>query len=208
MYQITRIIQNLQRKFFYFKRKGYYTFIGTNVLRIVFFYGLVIVAFILLGRFLLDFDQMYQGAIDKFTNIEVLSIFFVSEAILGPLPPDIFMLWAGKFNAPVLMLTLLGILSYIGGVISYQIGTWISGRPKIKAFTEKRLEKYINLTRKWGGAFITIAALFPFSPYATVVLAVSILKYPFRMLLIFGLFRIVRFVVQGMLMIHLIDLGF
>ncbi len=178
MVKINKLFQNLQRKFHYYRRKGYYTFIGTNVLKIAFFYALVILGFVLLGKFLLDLDGLYRGAMDRFTDFEVILIFFVSECILGPLPPDLFMLWAGKFQSPLLVLTLLGVLSYLGGIISYQIGRWIAGRPKIKAFTEKRLERYIKLTQKWGGAFITIAALFPFSPYATVVLAVSLLRYP------------------------------
>ena len=208
MVKISKLFQNLNRKFHYYRRKGYYTFIGTNVLKIAFFYALVILGFVLLGKFLLDLDGLYRGAMDRFTDFEVILIFFVSESILGPLPPDLFMLWAGKFQSPLLILTLLGALSYIGGIISYKIGRWIAGRPKIKAFSEKRLERYIKLTQKWGGAFITIAALFPFSPYATVVLAVSLLRYPYKLLLLFGLFRIVRFVVQGMLMVELINVNF
>jgi membrane protein YqaA with SNARE-associated domain len=208
MVKINKILHNLYRKFHYYRRKGYYTFIGTNVLKIAFFYALVILGFVLLGKFLLDLDQLYRGAMDRFTDFEVILIFFVSESILGPLPPDLFMLWAGKFQSPVLILTLLGVLSYLGGLISYKIGDWVAGRPKIKAFTEKRLKRYIKLTKKWGGAFITIAALFPFSPYATVVLAVSLLRYPYKLLLLFGLFRILRFVVQGMLMVELINLNF
>lgn len=208
MVKINKIFQNLSRKFHYYRRKGYYNFIGTNVLKIAFFYALVILGFVLLGKFLLDLDQLYKGAIDQFSDFEVILIFFISESLLGLLPPDLFMLWAGKFKSTILMLTLLGVLSYLGGVISYKLGNWISLRPKIRAFIEKRLQKYIRLTQKWGGAFITIAALFPFSPYATVVLAVSLLKYPYKLLLLFGLFRIVRFVVQGMLMVELINLNF
>ena len=115
------------------------------------------------------------------------------------IPPDIFMIWATKFNSPLLILSILGLLSYIGGAISYQIGYGLSRVPKITAYTERRLEGYILLTRKWGGAFIVIAALFPFSPLSLVVIAVGMLKYPFKLYLLFGLSRIVRFVFQGLL---------
>ncbi len=202
------MIRFFWRKLHYYKAKGYFSFIGLNVLRIAFLYALVILGFVLLGKFLLDLDGIYKGAIDQFKDIEVLLIFFVSESLLGMIPPDLFMLWSGKFKNPFWILTLLGVLSYLGGIISYKLGTWIAGRPRIKKFIEKRLQKYITLTRKWGGAFITISALFPFSPYATVVLAVSLLKYPKRLFLIFGLSRILRFMIQGILMVELINLNF
>jgi uncharacterized membrane protein YdjX (TVP38/TMEM64 family) len=70
------------------------------------------------------------------------------------------------------------------------------------------LDKYINLVRKWGGAFIIISALFPFSPFSLVVIAVSLFKYPFRMYLLFGLSRIVRFVIQGILYLNMFKIDF
>jgi membrane protein YqaA with SNARE-associated domain len=115
------------------------------------------------------------------------------------IPPDIFMIWATKFDSPFLVLTILGLLSYIGGIFSYQIGYWLSTRPKIKAYSERALNKYILLAGKWGGAFIIISSLFPFSPFSMVVMAISLLKYPFRLFLFFGLFRIARFIFQGLL---------
>ncbi|KAA3632428.1 MAG: short-chain dehydrogenase [Bacteroidetes bacterium] len=208
MVKNNKLFRFFSRKLHYYKAKGYFSFIGFNVLRIAFLYALVILGFVLLGKFLLDLDGIYKGAIDQFKDFEVLLIFFVSESLLGMIPPDLFMLWTGKFKNPFWILTLLGVLSYLGGIISYRIGTWIAGLPRIKKFIEKRLQKYITLTRKWGGAFITISALFPFSPYATVVLAVSLLKYPNRLFLIFGLSRILRFMIQGILMVELINLNF
>jgi len=191
----------------FYKRKGYLHFIGNNILKIGFYYLLIVAAFVLLEKYLLDFDHIFQEIIARFSDVEMIIVFFISESILGPLPPDLFMLWCAKFHYPVLMLLFLGILSYTGGVISYQTGQWISRRKKIKLFIENRLKKYTTLTQKWGGGFITIAALFPFTPYATVILAISLLKYPFNRFLLFGLFRIIRFVIQGIILIELIDLN-
>jgi uncharacterized membrane protein YdjX (TVP38/TMEM64 family) len=62
------------------------------------------------------------------------------------------------------------------------------------------------MVRKWGGAFIVISALFPFSPFSMVVIAVSLFKYPFRLYLIYGLSRIIRFFVQGILYVNVLNL--
>ena len=120
------------------------------------------------------------------------------------IPVDLFVIWTQKFEHPMPYLVLLGILSYAGGVISYGIGLWISSRPKIQAFTERRLKNYIDFVRKWGGAFIVIAALFPFTPFSLVVIAVTLLKYPFRLFLLFALSRLVRFVLQGVFFFDLL----
>ncbi|HDR67429.1 MAG TPA: hypothetical protein ENN61_00095 [Bacteroidaceae bacterium] len=74
----------------------------------------------------------------------VLLLFFISESFLGLIPVDLFVIWTQKFSNPVPILILLGILSYTGGIISYGIGLWISKRPKVKAFSEKRLKRYIK----------------------------------------------------------------
>jgi uncharacterized membrane protein YdjX (TVP38/TMEM64 family) len=63
------------------------------------------------------------------------------------------------------------------------------------------------MVRKWGGAFIVISALFPFSPFSIVVIAVSLFKYPFRLYLLYGLARIARFLIQGFFYINVLDVG-
>ena len=99
----------------------------------------------------------------------------------------------------------VGHSSYTGGIISYFTGRWLSLRPKINAYIEIALEKYITFVRKWGGAFLIISALFPFSPFSMVVIAVSIFKYPFKYLLFFSISRIVRFIVQGIIYLHILN---
>jgi len=191
--------ENLKVYHLTIKKKGIYNYMWVNVLKIIALYILIVVPLLLIAKHLFDFDMIFSSITKNFSDAYVLIIFLISESFLGMIPPDIFMIWATKFQSPFLILTILGILSYIGGAISYQIGYSLSKVPKIKAFIERRLDGYILLTRKWGGAFIVIAAIFPFSPLSLVVMAVGMLKYPFKLYLLFGLSRIVRFVFQGLL---------
>jgi len=190
---------NLKESHLINKKRGLYDYMWLSVLKIVAIYIIIVIPLILIAKHLLDFDSIFSTITKNFSDASVLIIFFISESFLGMIPPDIFMIWATKFHSPFLILTILGILSYIGGAISYQIGYRLSKVPKITAYTERRLEGYILLIRKWGGAFIVIAALFPFSPLSLVVIAVGLLKYPFKLYLLFGLSRIIRFVFQGLL---------
>jgi membrane protein YqaA with SNARE-associated domain len=181
------------------KKGGLYGYMGWNFLKIVGLYIIIIVPLLLLGKHLIDFNRLFHVLTDNFSDAFVVILFLASESLLGLIPPDLFLIWATKFHSPFLIFLMLGILSYVGGIASYWIGYWIAKSPKFKAYSERKLGKYILLSNKWGGAFIVIAALFPLSPFSMVVIATSLLKYPFRLYLVFGLSRIVRFAVQGLM---------
>ena len=188
------------------KSKGFFRYVGRNVLLIFLVYLLVILIFYLISKYLVDFNALFGGVIKRLSDKFVLLLFFLSESFAGMIPVDLFVIWTRKFESPEIWLALLGILSYTGGVISYGIGLWISQRPRIKAFSEKRLEGYIDFVRKWGGAFIIIAALFPFTPFSLVVIAVTLFHYPFRSFLLYALARLFRFVLQGFIFFDLLKL--
>ena len=188
------------------KRKGVYGYMWWSGIKIILVWGLVVIPVILIARYLVDLNPFFQFLTDNLSDTFILLLFFASESFLGMIPPDFFVIWTGKFESPLIFLFILGLLSYAGGVISYYIGHWLSVRPKIKAYSEKALEKYIVLVRKWGGAFIIIAALFPFSPFSMVVMAVSLLRYPIRLFLFFSVARIVRFLVQGLFYLRILNL--
>jgi len=179
---------------------------GRSVLLILSVYILLIVIVFLLGKHLVDFSAFFGGIIVRLSDKFVVLLFFLSESFTGMIPVDLFVVWTQKFESPLFWRALLGILSYTGGVISYGIGLWIATRPRIKAFTERRLKGYMTFTHKWGGAFIIIAALFPFTPFSLVVIALTLFHYPFRNFLLFALARLVRFVLQGIILFDLLKL--
>ena len=186
------------------RARGFFRYVGRNVLLILSVYAVVVFLIFLIGKHLVDFNSLFSGIIEKLSDRFVILLFFVSESFTGMIPVDLFVVWTQKFDSPLPWLALLGVLSYAGGVISYGIGKWISGRPKIKAFTERRLENYMEFVQKWGGAFIVIAALFPFTPFSLVVIAVTLFRFPFRLFLLFALARLVRFVLQGIFFFDLL----
>lgn len=202
----SQIKDKIQKLHIHYKGKGLYKFVGINILKIILVYAFLIILLILIGKYLLDLKPLFQFSVDKFSDKLVLIIFFISESFLGLVPVDLFMIWTTKFKQPIIYLFLLGVLSYIGGIISYKIGFWISRRKRIKVYTEKMLQKYILFVQKWGGAFIIIAALFPFSPFSMVTIAVSVFRYPFKKFLIYGTSRLIRFIVQGVIFFDILDL--
>jgi membrane protein YqaA with SNARE-associated domain len=203
---INSFLLKLKRQHSRNKRKGIYGYMWWTGLKIIFIYFLIFIPIILVAKYLVDLNPLFQYISNNFSDGLILTIFFVSESFLGMIPPDFFVIWTSKFGSPFIFLTLLGFLSYIGGAISYLIGQLLLKRPRIKAYFERVLIKYIALVRKWGGAFIIIAALFPFSPFSMVVIAVSLFKYPFKLYLLFGISRIVRFIVQGIFYLNILQI--
>jgi uncharacterized membrane protein YdjX (TVP38/TMEM64 family) len=188
------------------KERGFFRYVGRSVALILLTYLLLVLIVFLMGKYLVDFNAFFGGIIDRLSDRFVILLFFASESFTGMIPVDLFVIWAQKFESPLPWLALLGALSYTGGIISYGIGRWISGRPRIKAFTERRLSGYIGFVRKWGGAFIIIAALFPFTPFSLVVIAITLFHYPFRNFLLFAIARLFRFVLQGIFFFDLLKL--
>ena len=204
--RVNRPGSRVKEWFIHYKERGLFRYVGRNVLMIIVLYVIFIFLVFLIGKYLVDFNCLFQGIFDTLSDRFVIILFFVSESFAGLIPVDLFVIWTQKFDRPVPYLALLGILSYCSGVISYQIGRWISRWPKVKAYTEKKLTNYIDFIKKWGGAFIVIAALFPFTPFSLVVISVTMLKYPFKRFLLFALVRLVRFVIQGVLFFDILNM--
>lgn len=152
---------------------------------------------ILLGLIL--FEQFTPGISFYFAKYSVivsheivLAIFFVSETILGLVPPDLFIVWAKQFTNPYAVVLLLATLSYGAGLVAYYMGIKIGAIEKISTIINVKFAPQFKMLRSWGGLIIVIAALLPL-PYSTMCLGAGMLKYSLKALLILGLFRFVRF---------------
>jgi len=132
----------------------------------------------------------------RYSDLTIFSVFFASESILGLLPPDIFIAWTKNTSNPILYLTILAILSYIGGVVSYLLGKAILLIPSVHHFMGVKMAKHMKNMRKWGGFLIAVGALLPL-PFAMAAMAAGMIKFDFKVFLLFALLRFFRFVIYG-----------
>jgi len=192
-------VSRIRDLFLHYKNKGLFKYIARSILLIIFIYAIIVLIVFLTGKHLVDFNRFFESLLDNLSDTFVLILFFISESFLGLVVVDLFVVWTQKFSTPYIYLAFLGVLSYIGAIISYRIGRWIAGMPRVKAYSERKLSRYMDFAKKWGGAFIIIAALFPFTPFSMAVIALALLRYPHKLFLLFSLSRLVRFVIQGYL---------
>lgn len=179
----------------YNKRTGLYPFFLKNILK---FTGILV----LIGALIFAVEYFFdlQNLIDRFIQSNpawlVLSVFLVSESVLGWIPPDLFIIWAEKFQYPYLMVFALATISYIGGINAYFIGKWLYKFPKIHNYVTLQNELFFKRIKKWGGFLVVFAALFPL-PYATTATVAGMVHYSFKKFLLYGTTRYLRFFIYA-----------
>lgn len=176
----------------YYSYTGFYAFVGKSLKKAALPILLVVVGLFLFNKYVFTLDDGLELLTNSFSRIGVLITFFISETILGLIPPEIFIGWSKKTADPILNLSILATLSYMGGLLSFFIGKAATKIPSVKNYLEVKMSKHLKNTSKWGGFLIIIGALLPV-PFSITCMAGGMIKYPFKGVVLFGLFRFVRF---------------
>jgi membrane protein YqaA with SNARE-associated domain len=198
-------INVLIRRHRFYAKSGFYVFLMRNTLKVLLIIALLIAALFAIEKWIIDTDVFFEYLFNDLNNGLVISIFAFSQALLGFIPPDLFIIWSRKFDNPWGIVALLSILSYIGGIISFWLGTKIQTIPKVNSYISTRYKNYIVKIRRWGALFIVSAALLPI-PYSTVCFLIGIIQYPFKTFIWLGLFRILRFFIYGLILFGILSL--
>lgn len=187
----------------YYRYTGFYSFVYTTLRRTVIPIVLLILLVITVDRFLLDINLLLENATDRYSNFLVFTIFFISESVLGILPPEIFIAWTDKTPMPWTNLTGLALLSYMAGSVAYYIGRMILSIPAVTRYVKLTMAKHIRNIRRWGGLMIIVTALLPL-PFSIASMAAGIMEYDYRKYLFFAIARIARFYLFALLMYKII----
>lgn len=188
----------------YYSYTGFYSFLGSSLLKVFPFILLFIGSILAIHFFVIDVNSFLAIITEKFPVIGVLGVFLISESVLGLIPPELFIAWAGKLALPNFYLLILAILSYAGGLISYYIGITITKIPTVHEYIEVKMAKQIRNIRKWGGFLIVVGALLPI-PFSITTLAAGIIKYPLKGVLLFGLLRFLRFYLYSLAIFNIVN---
>ena len=180
----------------YYSRTGFYMFIWESLKKAFWPIVAVVVGLILFNKYVYNINDGLQTITETFSRLGVLITFFISETLLGLIPPEIFIAWTKKTAAPILNVSILATLSYIGGLLSYFIGKMALKIDAVKLYLEVKMAKNLKNTRKWGGFLILVGALLPL-PFSIACLAAGMIKYPFKNVAFFGVFRFARFAIYA-----------
>lgn len=187
----------------YYTYTGFYSFLKIILQKSVlpiFIFAAIIVG---IHFWVMDLNELFNYVILHFHPIGILAVFLTSESILGLIPPEIFITWAAKTDVRWFYLTVLALLSYAGGLLSYFSGRTFAFFPSVYEFLEVKMAKHVKNMRKWGGLLIVVGALLPV-PYAITSVAAGLIKYPLSNFLLYGLLRILRFAIYGLMIFNVV----
>lgn len=176
----------------YYSYTGFYNFIISNLKKAIVPLFLIVGLLLFLEYYVLDFENLFYTTTKDLPTIGLLIVFFFSESFLGLIPPELFIAWVKTLPSPIVYLSVLAFLSYMGGCVSYSIGRLVLRIPSLKNWIEIKIGKHIQNIRKWGGFLIIIGALLPI-PFSIVSIASGIIRFSFKKYLFYGLFRFLRF---------------
>ncbi len=186
----------------YYSYTGFYDFIW-KAIKAAFPYVVVfILAIVTINQFF-DINAFLVQLTEVLPVYGVLSFFFMSETILGLVPPEMFIAWSGKMTMPWVFLTILALLSYAGGLMSYWLGQWSTKHPGIHNYLKTKMEKQLHHSKKWGGFLIVVGALLPL-PFAVSCMTAGLIKYPFKRVVYYGSLRVLRIFGYGIIIFNVI----
>ncbi len=188
----------------YYSYTGFYSFIGNSVKKALLPIIVLVVGVFLFNEYVYSINEGLHFITATFETYEILLLFFLSESLLGLIPPEIFIAWSKKTNDPLIYLTLLATLSYMGGIVSYFIGKTILEMEAVKNYFEIKMAKHLKNTSKWGGFLIVVGALLPI-PFSITCVAAGMIKYPLKGVLLFGSLRFLRFALYGAAIFNMVS---
>ncbi|WP_167341824.1 YqaA family protein [Nonlabens sp. SY33080] len=180
----------------YYKITGFYEFVIDSIKKSMPPVIAIVIILLLVHFFVMEIPVALKYAVENLPDYGVLAFFYASETILGLVPPELFIAWAGETSSPVLNLFLLALFSYLGGMTSYFIGRRALKIPSVHQYLEVKMAKQLLMARKWGGILIGVGALLPL-PFSMASLVAGMLKYPFKNWILIGLLRFLRFALYG-----------
>jgi membrane protein YqaA with SNARE-associated domain len=180
----------------YYKYTGFYSFIFEGVKKAILPTVIIVAILFYVNYKVINLNEGLVYITQNFSDFFIFSIFLASESILGLIPPDIFIAWTKNTNSPLLYLSILAFLSYLGGVIAYFMGMAIAALPSVNKYLYGKMSKHIINMQKWGGFLIAVGALLPL-PFAIACLAAGMINFSRKHFFLFALLRFLRFIIYG-----------
>jgi len=187
----------------YYKITNFYSFLKDLAIKGSIAFIVFVTVIVLLEYYFLDFEVLLNQLVEHFSPFLILAIFYVSETIIGLLPPEIFIAWASQSAHPWWVLFGLASVSYLGGITAYFIGRRLSQIQVVKNYLEEKTAQHIANLRKWGGLLIFIGATLP-PPHALISLASGMIHYNFKHYLFWALFRYLRFIIYALVIFKIL----
>ncbi|MFY0592031.1 VTT domain-containing protein [Roseivirga sp.] len=186
-------------------KREFYSFFSKNIIKGFIYLIVLIVLLILFKSYFKSQYEIIEYAVSDSYYL-MFFIFLVSEIFVGILPPELFMFWSldDPWHYYITAVSTMTMVSLFAGWLNYRLGRVLGKKEFFLNLFQKRLKlkKYQQKYDQYGSGLIIVAALTPL-PFALISMLTGTLAYPQKKYLLFASFRIIRFVVYGIIVWNL-----
>lgn len=173
---------------------GSRSFVIRNLLKGFLWFAIILSVYLVVKKYV---NINFLGWLEPvFENEQLMYfIFLISEVIIGIIPPEIFFIWALRFepfSQFLFVISALAFTSYLAGIIGYFIGRYLNNTIFYRYLRRRFLKNMEQRLQQFGLYLIIIASLTPL-PFSGIAMMVGSVRYNFLRYLLFSLFRFVRF---------------
>lgn len=173
-------------------------FLFKNLLRGIVWLAILVTSFILFNHYVDINSSEYLQAIGHNPKVVYL-VYFLSEIMIGVIPPEVFMMWSLKLAEGrnyVMDVILLASISYIAGIVTYLFGRYFHRTLLYRYVRRRYLGKFEIRFQQFGGFLLIVAAVTPL-PYSGICMLSGAANYPKRWFYLITLFRFLRFAIYS-----------
>tara|TARA_B100000963_G_scaffold80599_1_gene68598 strand:+ start:3604 stop:4182 length:579 start_codon:yes stop_codon:yes gene_type:complete len=180
--------RNKVRLFFFFK----------NFIRGLLFFAIAL-GFYKVSFSYLDLSSLKNQISFDFPSFFVFTLFFMSEVILGIIPPELFMIWAissKPLGSYLFYVITFSFLSYIAGFTAFLFGKYLHNTWLYDFMKKNIIGKYERKISAFGWLVIVVAAITPL-PFSATCAVVGAVGFDRKKYLFYSSARFLRYAIYG-----------
>ena len=180
--------RNKVRLFFFFK----------NFIRGLLFFAIAL-GFYKVSFSYLDLSSLKNQISFDFPSFFVFTLFFMSEVILGIIPPELFMIWAissKPLGSYLFYVVTFSFLSYIAGFTAFLFGKYLHNTWLYEFMKKNIIGKYERKISTFGWLVIVVAAITPL-PFSATCAVVGAVGFDRKKYLFYSSARFLRYAIYG-----------
>ena len=129
----------------------------------------------------------------------VFLLFFMSEVILGVIPPELFMIWAitsKPLSSYFIYVISFSVISYIAGFVAFLFGKYLHNTWLYEFMRKNIIGKYERKINAYGWLVIVVAAITPL-PFSATCAVIGAIGFDRNKYLFYSMARFIRYAIYG-----------
>lgn len=169
-----------------------------NFIRGILFFAVAIVFYKVTFSYL-DLSGLKEQIPFDLPSTFVFILFFMSEVILGVIPPELFMIWAitsKPLSSYLFYVISFSVISYIAGFVAFLFGKNLHKTWLYEFMRKNIIGKYERKINSYGWLVIVVAAITPL-PFSATCAVIGAIGFKRNKYLFYSMARFIRYAIYG-----------